>query len=209
MATHRLTSSPRSVQDRYAIITSLVSILLGWLLKIFSDSVSNRHVERKHINRLIFLFYKLNSFIEYFLINYEIFKISKELKDSIKRLASSNSEIPYENVLKEMRDTIKVLAEIDPVFACDLEAYITSIEHILELAKSENHLSHFKDDKDIFAVILTFRNQQTELLESLSKLRNYIRNIRKKKDILEASIRNESVINLMRKSVEDKNSNPM
>ncbi|EKS06909.1 hypothetical protein LEP1GSC071_1681 [Leptospira santarosai str. JET] len=191
------------------IITSLVGIFLGWLLKVFSDNVSTRYAERKHINKLIFLFYKLNSLIEYFLINYEIYKISKVLENSIKRLAESNSKIPYDNVLKEMREIIKVLAEMDPIFAYDLEAYITAMEHILDLAKSEDHLSQLMEDGDIFKVILKLRNQQSVLLERLSKFRNYIRNIGKKKDILEAGMRDESIINLMRGVSKDKNSHSM
>lgn len=191
------------------IITSLVGIFLGWLLKVFSDNVSTRYAERKHINKLIFLFYKLNSLIEYFLINYEIYKISKVLENSIKRLAESNSKIPYNNVLKEMREIIKVLAEMDPIFAYDLEAYITAMEHILDLAKSEDHLSQLMEDRDIFKVILKLRNQQSVLLERLSKFRNYIRNIGKKKDILEAGMRDESIINLMRGVSKDKNPHSM
>ncbi|WP_234305677.1 hypothetical protein [Leptospira santarosai] len=182
---------------------------MGWLLKVFSDNVSTRYAERKHINKLIFLFYKLNSLIEYFLINYEIYKISKVLENSIKRLAESNSKIPYDNVLKEMREIIKVLAEMDPIFAYDLEAYITAMEHILDLAKSEDHLSQLMEDGDIFKVILKLRNQQSVLLERLSKFRNYIRNIGKKKDILEAGMRDESIINLMRGVSKDKNSHSM
>jgi len=122
-----------------------LSLVGGWMLKVLSDRISTWQAEKKLINSIIYHLYDLGRYADRVLTNYSMFfHLTKGERDEdiYHFLLSLNKGVDVKEVLNKIHGNLLSLAEIDPVHAMELNAFISSMEMAFEMTRLD-----FSDDE--------------------------------------------------------------